>query len=407
MTFLFKLARRAARLRAPLALTCGIAIAGCNGDSLTSTTENSTPPGTETVGVAAAPAFSIASGDGIPFGHFHQPTNTFGERYSGGMRNIYPGELLEELKGIKDRGGRVMLNLAGAPSRYTDGSDHFSLSMWKASVDRFKGIDFSSYIKDGTVIGTFLLDEPNDPNNWNGRPVPEYVVEEMARYTKSRWPDMPTVVRVRPSYMTGTYHYLDAAWSQYHSRFGDPRAYVAEDIRVAKAKGLGLVIGFNILKGNAGGPMTPNQIESWGSAMLYDTYPCAFLSWEYDQAYLGRSDIGQALAGLSAKATNRPSRSCRGSDGQTSGVTPDPIVTTSPITLALTNFSRDGRQYTRLTWSRARTSTVDVYRIGVLWKNVENDGRQTFIRPLVDPKNFTYKVCEKGSSICSNTAIVN
>jgi hypothetical protein len=48
-----------------------------------------------------------------------------------------------------------------------------------------------------------------------------------------------------------------------------------------------------------------------------------------------------------------------------------------------------------------------VYRSGALWKNVENDGRQTFIRPLVDPKNFTYKVCEKGSSICSNTAIVN
>src|SRR3954465_5163592 len=128
MTFLFKLARRAARLRAPLCLVFAGVFAACSSDSLTSTTEDSTPSETHAAGVVAAPAFSIASGAGIPFGHFAQPTTTFGERYSGGMRNIYPGDLLDELAGIKERGGRVILNLAGAPPRYTDGSGHFSLS---------------------------------------------------------------------------------------------------------------------------------------------------------------------------------------------------------------------------------------------------------------------------------------
>jgi hypothetical protein len=269
--------------------------------------------------------------------------------------------------------------------------------MWKASVDRFKGVGFSSYILDGTVVGNFLIDEPNDPTNWNGRLVLESTIEEMARYSKSLWPGMPTIVRVRPDYLTGTYQYLDAAWAQYHSRFGDPARFISENVAQAKNKGLALVVGFNILDGNDGSKMTPGQIESWGSAFLADTYPCAFLSWKYDQAYLGRSDIGQAMGYLSAKAENRASKSCR-------RIT-TAALSTATIQLAVDfTYSKDGRDYIRLKWSGARTSTVDVYVNGVFRKNTENDGKQTFIRPLGTLTRYTFKVCEKGSSICSNTA---
>jgi hypothetical protein len=238
-----------------LSLALAIAFAGCNGDPLTSPTEDSSP--------AAAPSFATSFLGGIPFGTFAQPTSVFGDRYNGATRNIYPENLLSELKAIKERGGKVVLNLAGAPPRYTDGSGNFSLTMWKASVDRHKNVDFSTYIQDGTVIGNFLIDEPNDPANWNGRPVPESTVEEMAEYSKSRWPGMPTIVRARPEYLTGTYRYLDAAWAQYHSRFGDPARFIAENVAQAKSKGLALVVGFNILKGNDGSKMTASQIESW------------------------------------------------------------------------------------------------------------------------------------------------
>lgn len=415
MTYLFKLARRAAGLRAPLSLSLVLAFAiastGCSNDSLTTPADGSTVP--ETAGLAGAPAaplFSTSFRGGMPFGHFAQPTETFGDRFNGGMRNIDPSKLLDELKAIKERGGKVVLNLAGAPPRYTDGSGHFSLAMWEASTDRFKNVDFSSYIQDGTVIGNFLLDEPNDPVNWTGHPVLESTIEVMAKFSKSRWSGMPTIVRVRPEYMTGTYHYLDAAWAQYHSRFGDPAKFVAENVAKAKAKGLALVIGFNTLMGNGNSPMTASQIGSWGAALLGDSYPCAFLSWKYDDGYLGRSDIGQAMGSLSAKAGNRANKSCRGTGGQTST---EPSDTTTPpptlpsytgVSLALTTFARSGRDYARLTWSAARTSTVDVYRNGVFRKNVENDGKQTFIRPLQGPSSYTFKVCEKGRTTCSNTA---
>jgi hypothetical protein len=410
MTYLFKLARRAARFRAPLSLALAIAFAGCNGDSLNSTSDESAPP--EAAGLAG-PSYSTGFSGGIPFGSFAQPTSAFGDRYNGAMRNIYADNLLDELKAIKDRGGKVMLNLAGAPPRYTDGSGHFSLTMWKASMDRFKGVDFSSYIQDGTVIGNFLLDEPNDPANWNGRPVPESMVEDMAQYSKARWPGMPTIVRVRPEYLTGTYHYLDAAWSQYHSRFGDPAKFVAGDVAKAKSKGLALVVGFNILKGNNGSPLTASQITSWGSALMGDSYACAFLSWKYDQRYMDRSDIGQALQTLSGKAGNQGSKSCRGTNGQTSGSPPDPTPPPTlpsgsvafPLAISGT-FREGGRNYVRLTWSKARTTTVDVYRNNVFRKNVPNDGKQTFIRPLGGLAKYTFQMCEKRSSRCSNLVTV-
>jgi hypothetical protein len=82
--------------------------------------------------------------------------------------------------------------LAGNPQYYTDGSGHFDLGKWKARVDRFKGINFASYVNDGTFVGHFLMDEPNDPANWSGRPVPASTVEEMAKHSKQLWPGRRT-----------------------------------------------------------------------------------------------------------------------------------------------------------------------------------------------------------------------
>jgi hypothetical protein len=45
----------------------------------------------------------------------------------------------------------------------------------------------------------------------------------------------------------------------------------------AQARGLGLVVGLNVLHGGTptGTKMTPSQVVAWGSALLSSTYPCA------------------------------------------------------------------------------------------------------------------------------------
>jgi hypothetical protein len=64
-------------------------------------------------------------------------------------------------------------------------------------------------------MGHFILDEPSDPANWNGHLVSQPDIEEMARYSKEIWPDLPAIIRAWPAYLKDyQYKYLDATWVQ-------------------------------------------------------------------------------------------------------------------------------------------------------------------------------------------------
>jgi hypothetical protein len=234
------------------------------------------------------------------------------------MRNIHPGHLLRELRAIKARGGKVALMFAGPEWHYQARGHHFSLTEWKARVDRFKKVNFSSYIKDGTIIGHYLIDEPNDPANWGGRPVPPATLEEMAKYSKRRWPGMATIVRTSPEYLDnyrGRYRYLDAAWAQYvYHRWPNTREYINSNVAKAKSKGLALIVGMNVIHGGSRRrtAMTANQVRTFGSILLESSYPCAFISWQYRDSYMRNRGVQEAMAHLRNKARNRGFKTCRG-----------------------------------------------------------------------------------------------
>lgn len=297
-----------------LALTVG----ACDGNELTNTTseELSTPVEVADLAEPAAPveAPSLATSfrGGIPFGTFAQPVSAFGDNFNGAMSNIAPGLLLKELAAIRARGGKVVVMFAGYEGYYkTNG--YFDLGKWKARINRYKGINFSSFINDGTIVAHYLIDEPNDPRNWRNRPVSPSVLEEMARYSKQLWPGMATVVRVEPGYLSGNHRYLNAAWAQYLLRKGTAADYIRRNVADAQKRGLGLIVGMNLLKGGPNKrPMTPSQVKEWGSALLGSSYPCAFLSWTYSSKYLGSSSMMDAMKTLRGKAQSRSSKSCRG-----------------------------------------------------------------------------------------------
>lgn len=327
MTYTFKLSRRIARLRVPGCAALLLMLAACNGeDGLAPSSANPTSIENST------PSFASSFAGGIPFGTFEQPNEVFGSRYNGAMRIIGPTLLLSDLAAIKARGGRVVVNLAGGQRTFKDADGHFSLTLWKRRVDRFKGIDFSSYLEDGTIVAHYLVDEPNDPSNWNGVPISGATIDQMAQYSKQLWPKMPTVVRAYPDYLakwTGTYQYLDAAWAQYVYRKGPADEFITRSVSDAKSKGLGLVVGLNILRGGPdGAAMTASQVQNWGSALLSSSYPCAFISWEYDSDYLGGGAIQDAMDALRAKAQNRSTASCRG--GSTTETAPPPTSDPAP-----------------------------------------------------------------------------
>ena len=81
---------------------------------------------------------------------------------------------------------------------------------------------------------------------------------------------------------------------------------------MAKKKDLALVVGLNVLRGGPNGSkMTASQVKSWGSTLLSSSYPCAFISWEYNSTYLNKSSIKDAMSYLHRKAKNRSSKTCR------------------------------------------------------------------------------------------------
>ena len=110
-----------------------------------------------------------------------------------------------------------------------------------------------------------------------------------------------------------------------------------------------------------------------------------------------------------------------GSSGPDPDPTPTPVATATPtatatatpepggdISLSAIGYKVRGLQKADLTWNGATTTSVDVYRNGVLITTTANDGFYTDNIDLRGGGSYTYQLCEAGnSSVCSNEAQVN
>jgi PKD repeat protein len=92
--------------------------------------------------------------------------------------------------------------------------------------------------------------------------------------------------------------------------------------------------------------------------------------------------------------------------GSESDPNPPPPPPPPPSSFALRVSTRSDvtTQYMTLEWTGASGSMVDVYRNGILIKTTENDGHYTNSRNFQGTATYVYKLCQAGSSTCSNTA---
>lgn len=365
MTGLFRVGRTAIRLQWMLLASMAFISTACsNGDHLVSSegpltpvdsleppgdplppptdTTAPPPPPTDTAGPPPPPPPTDTTAPppppseppvhtGIPYGPFVYtkgeseksllPPSGLNPGFNAVVAPAYAPALLGKLEAARRVNDRILLSLAGSGQQYRD-VNGFSMELWKRRIDRFRGIDISSYIADGTLIGNFIMDEPADPDNWNGHRVTHEQIEEMARYSKEIWPDLPAIIRAWPDFLNGyEYKHLDAAWAQYHERFGPIDAFIEKNVREAKQAGIALVAGLNLLAGGGrdGLPgyrpgrnsMSASQIRSWGGRYLSEPYICAFLVWEYQSDYMERSDIKAALEDISQDARSHENKKCR------------------------------------------------------------------------------------------------
>lgn len=282
----------------------------------------------ESVDPAAAVLDTRSSRPGIAFASFSMSNAYLDNVHTGWMSggSLSPQNILSNLSGARAKGGRVVIKLCMGRDKYVKNADGtFSLTKWKALVSRFKSVDLNPYIADGTIIGHYLIDEPHRPQRWGGKGISQQTLEEMARFSKELWPGMSTIVRVAPSWLASTslqYKYVDAGWTQYTAGKGDAAKWVASEASAASRKGLGLIVGLNVLDGGNGSSrirgftggkwaMSASEIRNYGSAMLGTPLACAFFMWTHDPKYYGRSDIRSAMSSVSDQARGHSKTSCR------------------------------------------------------------------------------------------------
>jgi hypothetical protein len=285
-------------------------------------------PPTESTDLPTAVLDTRSSRPGIVFGSVSMPNSYLNEVHTGWLTGgpLDPSNILSHLSGARAKGGRVVIKLCKGKDQYVKNADGtFSLTKWKSLVSRYSNVNLGSYISDGTIIGHYLIDEPHRAERWGGKAISQGTLEAMAQHSKGLWPQMTTFVRVEPSYLASaslTYKHLDAGWTQYQVGKGDAAKWVAAEVAAAKRKGLGLVVGLNLLNGGNGSSkirgtrsgkwaMSPNEIRNYGNAMLGQSLACAFFNWTHDPQYYERSDIRSAMADVSAKARSHVKTSCR------------------------------------------------------------------------------------------------
>jgi hypothetical protein len=285
--------------------------------------DSATAAGSEEAGLTT---LTGATAPGIVFGTYAMKTELLGTIHTGSRRAPDPGNIVSLLTGARAKAARMVVSLTGGSVSTVKNSDGtFSLSKWKARVAGYKTAAFGSFITDGTILGHYLLDEPYNPSKWGGKIISHSTLEEMARYSKQIWPGMITLVRAPPTWLgtsSITYTYLDAGWAQYEPIKGDAATWVAKEVAAAQRKGLGLVVGLNVLNGGDGSSgirgtssgrwsMSANEIRTKGAAMMSPARACGFMMWTYNETYYGRSDIKSAMAELSNKAKAHVKTSCR------------------------------------------------------------------------------------------------
>lgn len=246
-----------------------------------------------------------------------------------------PETVIDDLNAAQADGKPIVLLLAQSAGNYKNPDGTFNLEMWKSRIDEYAGIDFTPWIEDGTFLVHYLISEPMSRSRWGGEVITADVLDEMARYSKQHWPTLPTTIREQPTHLLEhaagyetplpgwTWTYLDAAWARYTARKGPIDEFVEAEVEAARAQGLGLLFGLNVLSGGDGSSdvigyngdpvMSVEELMDYGPKLIEEPYGCAMFMWHLnfdDIPYFGLPEVDSAMTDLATLARARKPVSC-------------------------------------------------------------------------------------------------
>ncbi len=288
------------------------AVAGV--ETIAANTPGSTSPTKEPApGTAVPPTKEVPRTAVMPFGPFHLPTELFkDDHYTGAFQSLTPETAVDILEAARQSGTSLIIHLTGSRRVHQTATGALSTEKFAQELAPFQHIDLESYVADGTVVGHLMFDEPHDPSNWDGSPVPYRDIETAAAASKAIWPSLPVGVGGPPSYLIdgAPWSNLDFAFAQYLTKHGDVHDWLERELENANASGLGLALSINILGGNNRNPVTAEQLVEWGTLLVAEPKACALLMWKYDVGYIDDPAIQDALFEIAEVARQRTAVPC-------------------------------------------------------------------------------------------------
>ena len=289
-----------------------------------------TPGPSVTPSPSPSPTPIPVSGGGLPFGPFYPSESSYSNPFSGGfvdLSKMSVDSAKSFLDTAKSKNMKLIVTIAGSRNDFQNSDGSFSISKHNDQLKRFASLDLNSYVRDGVVIGELLLDEPQDPSNWNDQTVPFEDIEAAAANSKALWSGLPAGVGSNPDWLAGNsagWRNLDFVLAPFTAkrlcsyRPGSNCSPSISDwnsslVTSAKNAGLKLGLSINVLDGGdlSGGTVSAAQLTEWGTAIVNESYACAFTMWKNDASgYFNQADIAAVIKNLADIAKTKSPSSC-------------------------------------------------------------------------------------------------
>ena len=192
------------------------------------------------------------------------------------------GKKVEVLEEARAHNVKAFIALTGSRWRYTNNNGCFDLQMWKDELDRQDLAGIQPFIDDGTVIGLYAIDEPND---WDCGPSYEEL-NEVCLYAHQRLPGIACGFNEKPAWLASgsdKLEELDYLFVQTNfNRVQDWSAWAQEKLDEAAWFDGPVYLSINAYTGNP----SAKQIENAAIALCQSNATGVMLwKWDYIQDY--------------------------------------------------------------------------------------------------------------------------
>jgi hypothetical protein len=242
-----------------------------------------------------------------PFGIFNISCGGYGY-WNSTQQGLLPGNTVDLLNLSATNDCMNMFKFGGERDWLSGG--RFSYTRWKAAVDAIAGVTRTMSACQAAILtrafwGHFVIDEPFH-KRWGGT-ITLAVLDAMCGYSKSLFPNLPTIVRISAidDRLTRPIQNCDIYWAEYKEANGDCKTYRDRNIAAVEqmsedtGREIYVIMGLHygaIDRATTGHEATPAQVRHYGGILASSTSDrvLALHGWRFTQDLIDQPGMLEA-----------------------------------------------------------------------------------------------------------------